>query len=132
VEQTRHYIPQIGDVINPPKTEQSRRTLKISLLLTNMLIRLKHQQEQTKMKMGEQNNNTNFVFVSNLGNPLYAGTLSSWFPKFLHKHELPHPNFHGLWHTSATNLNAKELDITTISRRLGHSNKMTTLKQLFF
>lgn len=43
------------------------------------------------------------------------------------KHRLDPLRFHGLRHTSATLLNAKGLDIASISRRLGHSTKMTTL-----
>ncbi|NLO26404.1 MAG: tyrosine-type recombinase/integrase [Clostridiales bacterium] len=43
------------------------------------------------------------------------------------KHDLQPLVFHGLRHTSASYLIAQGEDVVTVSNRLGHSNKTTTL-----
>lgn len=125
IEQTRHYVPKVGNVINPPKTEQSRRQLSISTTLAQMLSELKQKQDCIRPFNCPLEND--WVFLSGLGLPLHATTMSSWFPRFLKRHNLPPLRFHGLRHTSATILNARGLDIASLSKRLGHSTKMTTL-----
>lgn len=122
VEQTRHYIPKLGHVINPPKTELSRRVISLSNTLVALLRELKEVQDEK----GYDTTNTG-LFKGKEGSPLHATTMSSWFPRFIKRHGLKPLTFHGLRHTSATLLNTMGLDISSISKRLGHSTKVTTL-----
>ena len=57
---------------------------------------------------------------------MHPQTLTHWFPKFLKRNKLPHLNFHGLRHTSATFLISQGMDIQTVAGRLGHSTSATT------
>lgn len=53
--------------------------------------------------------------------------LTSWFRKWQRKNNIPRIKFHDLRHTHATLLLYKNIDIKTISERLGHSNIGTTM-----
>ncbi|WP_084331175.1 site-specific integrase [Ruminiclostridium cellobioparum] len=50
-----------------------------------------------------------------------------WFHAFLKRHNLPPITFHQLRHTNASLLVSLGVDITTVSKRLGHSRTSTTL-----
>lgn len=53
--------------------------------------------------------------------------VSRWFKRFLKRYNLPDMRFHDLRHSNATILLANNIDITTVSKRLGHSQVSTTL-----
>jgi integrase len=75
---------------------------------------------------------------------MFPTTPSKWFSKFIKKHNneilndktikkeekdkflLPNVNYHGLRHTNATLLISQGVDVTTVSKRLGHSKTSTT------
>lgn len=61
------------------------------------------------------------------GTPLWPEGMSHWFPKFLKENGLPHMNFHGLRHSTATLLIKEGLGIVDVSRMIGHARKSTTL-----
>ena len=58
---------------------------------------------------------------------MHSDTITKWFNKFLKKYNLKHMRFHDLRHTHATLLIANNIDMKTVSSRLGHSNISTTL-----
>lgn len=58
---------------------------------------------------------------------MHNDTVTKWFSKFLKKHNLKHIRFHDLRHTHATLLIANNVDMKTVSHRLGHSNISTTM-----
>ncbi len=68
----------------------------------------------------------NRLFVTWDGKPMFPETVSKWFREFLRRKKLPHLNFHGLRHTSASFLISRGMDIQTVAGRLGHSTSATT------
>ncbi|WP_181419264.1 tyrosine-type recombinase/integrase [Aneurinibacillus soli] len=52
---------------------------------------------------------------------------TTWFPRFLKRHNLPHIRFHDLRHTSATLLLMSNQSMKVVISRLGHSTIGTTL-----
>ncbi len=58
---------------------------------------------------------------------MHPGTVNSWFQKFLKANDLPRKRFHSLRHTSATLLIAHNVNLKTVSERLGHARIETTL-----
>ena len=62
------------------------------------------------------------------GKPLHPDTLSDRFSEFIkaHRDVLPYVSIHSLRHTNATLQIAAGVPITTVSKRLGHSNAATT------
>lgn len=67
------------------------------------------------------------MFTNDYGGLINPDTLSTWFKKFIRRYDLPDIHFHNLRHTVATLLIAGGVDIATVSKRLGHSDKTTTL-----
>ena len=67
------------------------------------------------------------IFTNPEGKPLKPDSVSSWFSKFMKQHpEIPFITLHSLRHTNATLQLAAGVPITTVSKRLGHSNTATT------
>ena len=51
-----------------------------------------------------------------------------WFSKFLTQNNFPHIRFHDLRHTFATLLVNNNVDVNTVSHKLGHASTTTTLQ----
>lgn len=69
----------------------------------------------------------NRLFVQDNGKPpIHPSTISKWFEKFVKQIGLPVINFHGLRHTNATLLISQQIDVVTVSARLGHAQITTT------
>jgi integrase len=54
-------------------------------------------------------------------------TCPKWFSAFLRKNNLPHIRFHDLRHTFATLLISMNIDVQTVSHKLGHASATTTM-----
>ncbi|MDE7363558.1 MAG: tyrosine-type recombinase/integrase [Ruminococcus sp.] len=72
-----------------------------------------------------------FLFVkdsgNNIGYPMNPDSITSWLNKFSKNNNLPHINPHAFRHTLASVLCLNGIDITTISKWLGHKNVTTTM-----
>lgn len=68
------------------------------------------------------------MFTRDNGLPLHPDTISGWFHKFVMKNNLPDVTIHSLRHTNASLLIANGINLTTVSKRLGHANTATTTK----
>lgn len=91
-----------------------------------MLLDLISEYRESQRDKGFICQDNNPLFVTWDGKPMHPYTITQWFPKFLRRSKLPHLNFHGLRHTSASFLISKGMDIQTVSGRLGHSTSATT------
>ncbi len=76
--------------------------------------------------MGSEWIDSDFVFRHEDGAAMYPSRPYQWLRKFIEKNNLPYITFHGLRHTNASLLVA-EIDIATLSGRLGHADKNVTL-----
>lgn len=72
-----------------------------------------------------------FLFIkdsgNNIGYPMHPDSITDWLDKFSEKNNLPHINPHAFRHTLASVLCLNGIDITTISKWLGHKNVSTTM-----
>lgn len=72
-----------------------------------------------------------FLFVkdngSDTGYPMHPDSITDWLDKFSERNDLPHINPHAFRHTLASVLCLNGIDITTISKWLGHRNVTTTM-----
>lgn len=72
-----------------------------------------------------------FLFIKdsgeNIGYPMHPDSITDWLDKFSEKNNLPHINPHAFRHTLASVLCLNGIDITTISKWLGHKNVTTTM-----
>lgn len=127
VNKSFNYTPEKGLFTKMPKTETSKRTVSIPSSVILFLKKHKKKQVEDKLALGNLWHENGKVFTTFDGNPMFPDTISTWFPKFLKRNNLPHLSFHGLRHTSATLLISQGVHPKTISSRLGHSNISTTM-----
>lgn len=126
VNKVRMNEPGKGDYIDTPKTKKSVRTISIPQEVVLLLTQLKQTQLQERLLLGNKWIGSDFILLSNFGTPMFYQTPSDWFKKFLKRENLKHITFHQLRHTHATLLYYLDIDMMSISRRLGHSQLSTT------
>ncbi|MBE6140906.1 MAG: site-specific integrase [Firmicutes bacterium] len=114
-------------VIEAPKTINSKRIVQISEFCIGLLKELKEEQKRQYKKLNKDFKENYFIFVNEYGEPIYPDTISKRFKKILEKNNLKKITFHELRHTSATLLINSNIDINSVSKRLGHANVSTTL-----
>lgn len=93
-------------VILPCKTQSSIRIISVPDSIIMLLYRYRSNHLSNK-----------FIFEN-----VDYDNCSAWFRKWQRKNGLPRIRFHDLRHTHASLLLAQNIDIKTISERLGHSN----------
>lgn len=129
VRQQRQYVNGFGTIERDPKTESGFRTITLSEKVVDLLQQHKRQQLENKLRHGSawKQGETDIVFVHDDGTPIHPHYPYKWFTAFLIRHDLPKLTYHQLRHTNASLLISADLDIVTLSARLGHSNKNITL-----
>ena len=127
VQQAAQYLPGKGRFLKDPKNETSKRTISVPSTVMDILKQYKKHQAEERLQLGDKWKASDMLFTSWDGQPMYPNEMSTWFPKFLKRHNLQPLPFHGLRHTSATLLIAEGLTATDLSRRLGHSTTSTTM-----
>lgn len=121
------YTPSKGVYEDTPKTKRSSRAVQIPSDMTELLKQYHKEQLKQKLLLGDLWQNTDRVFTNDIGGNVSPCFFSTQFKKFLKRHNLPDIHIHTLRHISATLLIANGVDIATVSNRLGHSDKSTTL-----
>ena len=121
------YLPNLGIFEDTTKTESSKRAIKVSDIVIQLLQSQKISQNKKRIKCGDQWSDNNYIFTQWNGKPIHPDSLTGWFHKFLEKHNFPEGiSIHSLRHTNASLLIANGVNLTTVSKRLGHSNTATT------
>lgn len=128
IKRTILYLPSKGIFEDTTKTDTSKRVIKVADVVLNLLQEHKKQQNINKLKCGDLWKDNNFIFTAWDGSPFLPDTLTSWFSKFIKKNNLPGVTIHSLRHTNATLLIANGVNVTTVSKRLGHATTATTTK----
>lgn len=122
------YLPDKGVFEDETKNRTSNRVIKLPQTAVNDLKLYRKYQFEMRLRVGDRWQETNRIFTTDFGAPLHPDTLSRWFSAFVNAHsdELPPISLHSLRHTNATLQIASGVPITTVSKRLGHSNSATT------
>ncbi len=113
-------------VVDTPKTQSSIRSFSISTELSSIL--KKHQIEQNKqiLQAGSLYNNQDFIYCKDNGERYNPDHITRRYKKYCKKVGID-SNLHELRHTFATFALQSGMDITTVSKMLGHQNVTTTL-----
>lgn len=109
------------------KSKASRRDLPLTRELASYLRRLRAQQSERALSLGEKYTRSDHVAVKLDGREFSVDGLSSCFTRFLRRHDLPRVRLHDLRHTAASLLLAKGLSVKHIQEYLGHESVETTL-----
>lgn len=135
IKRTVQSIPGIGLVFNAPKTRRGKRCLRIGADCVELLQEYRRYQKVKRFRIGSawvrkvtlENGkvvDNDMLFTKWNGEPMDPDIISTWFPKFLEVHDLPSIHFHSLRHSNASILIAAHVPITTVSGRLGLSDRL--------
>ncbi|HJA19287.1 MAG TPA: site-specific integrase, partial [Candidatus Mediterraneibacter ornithocaccae] len=124
-------------IIKEPKTKTSIRTITLPLSTINLIKEYRKEWLLLKMRLGSAwEGNEDFLFIQSTGKLMHPSTPYHTFKKILMQYnstvesssdKLPLITLHGLRHTSATLLISQNVDISTVSKRLGHAQQSTTM-----
>lgn len=122
-------------VVKAPKTRTSYRTVSIPHNLTTRLKALKRSEIELRLKMGQDWQGEDWLFIQDKGKLMSYSTPYEALQDIIKRYnedkneskKLPVIPFHGLRHTSATLLIAAKQDVKTVSHRLGHAQTSTTM-----
>ena len=127
IRRTSHHTTRHGTYTDTTKTKGSRRSIKVSEKIVDLLKQLKAEQKEKAVLYGSKWVNTNRVFTDEFGNVMGYGAPYDWLKKFCKRNDLPFYGLHSFMHFVASALINAGLDVTTVSGTLGHSNPGTTL-----
>ena len=116
-----------GYVFGVPKTDRSRREIKLDADTRTVLQEHRHRQVEQRLLLGPAYEDQDLVFATPLGLPLGDSTVRTTFNRILRRAALPRVRIHDLRHTAATLMIKSGQDAETVARRLGHSTTAMTL-----
>jgi integrase len=127
IKRTSNYTAERGIYTDTTKTKRSRRVLKISTYIMNILKELKDEQDEEALRLGDKWVETDRLFVKWNGEPMNNQTPYGWLKEFCEKNDMPFYGLHSFRHFAASALISSGLDVVTVSGALGHCNSGTTL-----
>lgn len=95
------YLPEKGVFEDTPKIYSSQRVIEIADSALQLLGEHRKLQNEICLKLGDRWKNENFIFTQWDGAVMHPDSLTSWFKKFIRKHNLPDITIHSLRHTNA-------------------------------
>lgn len=123
-------------ITKEPKNKSSIRTVSIPVSVLELLREHRRQQLRYRLTVGTYWQGDNYIFIQDNGSQMYPSTPYGVFQKVIKRynatlppggHALPKIPLHGLRHTSATLLISQNIDVRTVSGRLGHAQTSTTM-----
>lgn len=141
VRQASQYISGKGIITKEPKTEASMRVVALPDPVMVMISQLEKEKLSQRLLLGTKwrggniagktgnvgGNKPDRLFTRADGSPIYPTSVSRHWKMFVEANGLPHLTFHGLRHTSGSYLISCGQDVSSVAKRLGHSNSYITL-----
>lgn len=122
---------KLGTYTDDTKTEQSKRSIRITPSIVDLLKKYKAEQAAHRLRLGDMWNSDWFehprLFTNQDGKPMSPSTPLNRLKKLLDRLGLRQVSLHSLRHTSATLLIQQGVNVRTVSSRLGHSQTSTTM-----
>jgi integrase len=125
VIQTLQYLPGKGLLILEPKTERSRRLIRLPEFVREAL--KDHLTQRAALAQSPTWKESGLVFTTNIGTPISPRNMLRHFKNKLTSIGLPNIRFHDLRHTIASLLLEKNVHPKIVSELLGHSTVTLTL-----
>ncbi len=123
-------------VTKTTKTNSSVRKISVPASVMALAKKYKSEQMQYRLTLGSQWVGNNYIFIQWNGQQMHPDTPYKTFKKIIKRYndsvkneseKLPDIPLHGLRHTSATLLISQNVDVKTVSNRLGHAQTSTTM-----
>ena len=114
----RHTLQRFTRELSEPKTDRSRRTLRLPQRVIAALAAQRGRQAVVPM--------SGLIFATGAGAPLHSVNVTRSLQRTLKRLGLPQRRFHDLRHTFATLALEAGEDLATVSRALGHTSVATT------
>lgn len=123
-------------ITKAPKNKSSIREIIFPGPVMDLVKRYKKEQQELRLSLGDQWQGNNNVFIQWNGKQMNLSTPYHAFKDIIKKYnstiedpagQLPDIPLHGLRHTSATLLISENVDVRTVSARLGHAQTSTTM-----
>ena len=127
INRSVYYLGGEGVNEKSTKTDSSNRTIAISGICFDLLKQWRAEQGKIRLALGDKWNGSKNIFTTDDGRIMNPTTVPKWFSEFLKKHGFPHIRFHDLRHTFATLLISYNVDVKTVSHKLGHASTTTTM-----
>lgn len=140
------YSKALGVYEDTTKTASSERTVKLPAETVQLLYEYRKYWERLRYECGngwndflimndgkgaERPQRAEYLFVredgERIGYPIHPDSITDWLNKFSERNGLPHINPHAFRHTLASVLCLNGVDMTTISKWLGHKSVTTTM-----
>lgn len=126
INKTTQYIKELGIFEKSTKSSSSDRIIYITTTTLNVLKKLKKEQLEDKIRLGNKWGNSKRVFITDYGYDMHPDTPSQIFQKIIKKYDLKRISFHGLRHTSISLQINEGIQTQIISKRAGHSSIAVT------
>lgn len=108
------------------KNKSSCRTMPLVPQYRDLLLRMKTRQESCRALCGNCYQESDYIYVNDLGVPYCPDYVTAHFKRVLKKHGLRVIRFHDLRHTCASLLLKNGVDMKDIQEWMGHSSYSTT------
>ncbi len=108
------------------KSYNSKRTYQLLPDIKTLLLKLKAQQEDYKLRLGSNYHDNDYIFKYPNGVLYRPDSLTVSFKRALARHGLPQMRYHDLRHSTASILVDKGWGINDIKEWLGHADISTT------
>lgn len=128
ISRTSMWTKEKGLYTDTPKTMSSRRTLKIPVVLIDLLHRYKTYQDKYKEDLGSKWIETDRLFTQWNGKPMDVTAPHSYFKSFCERTGMRCVSNHSWRHFNASILISNGVDVKTVQSCLGHSTPTTTLQ----
>ena len=128
IKRSAYYLSGQPTSEKSPKTDLSTRTIAVPSICFDLLKQWRCEQGKMRLALGKSWKGAENVFTTADGRIMNPATGPKWFSSFLTRNGFPHIRFHDLRHTFATLLISGNVDVKTVSHKLGHASTDTTLK----
>ncbi|MEE3853213.1 site-specific integrase [Gordonia sp. LSe1-13] len=125
IRQGRARLGGSGDVLAPPKSARSRRTLALPPDVVAALSALKATQQQERLALGVPWDADGLIVVDEIGDPYRPDRWTEQFQAHAAAAGLPPIRLHDLRHTAATVLLSEGHQVHAVAAWLGHDPAMT-------
>ena len=107
-------------VSGPPKTDRSRRTLRLSAPHIETLTAVRARQDGDAILFGEYWEDSGFIFTDDHGMPIHPDAITRRFKRLIAKGGFSRIRFHDLRHTGITHLAEKLPNLIELASVSGH------------